>query len=258
MATPVQFANGPLPQAPNTTLTASIPSSGGGTVTVASALYLPAVGPFLIVVENERIEVASISGTTLTFAAGGRGQEGTTAAAHASGAAVYQVLSAATLARHIDDRAAKGWVDYAQKTTDTTLSTTAGTYTVLVTGNAVAVQGGRRYRITASGGFDLLAAGSGFATGDTWQQKLEIDEGSGFGALPVFGGPFLIARSMETVSQRFPLPPIIAYYMPAADDTVTLRWAAAKTSGAAAVTSTVEAGAGLASLALLVEDVGAV
>jgi hypothetical protein len=107
MANAVQISNAPLPQpAPNTTLTGSIASSGGGTVTVASAANLPAKGPFLIVVDNERIEVDSISGTTLTYLSGGRAQEGTSAAAHSSGASVYQVLSAATLVRLVDDRTA--------------------------------------------------------------------------------------------------------------------------------------------------------
>jgi hypothetical protein len=106
----IQFANGPLPVAPNTTLTSSIAASGAASPTVASAAFLPAAGPFLIVVDSERILVDSISGTTLTILAGGRAQEGTTAAAHSSGAAVWQVWSVATLARHIDERAAKGLV----------------------------------------------------------------------------------------------------------------------------------------------------
>lgn len=104
MANQIQFANGPLPQAPNTTLTGSIASSGASSPTVASAANLPTKGPFLIVVDNERIEVDSISGTTLTILSGGRAQEGTSAAAHSSGASVYHVLSAATVVRAIDDR----------------------------------------------------------------------------------------------------------------------------------------------------------
>jgi hypothetical protein len=100
----IQLANGPLPQAANTTLTSTIPSSGAATPTVASAANLPAKGPFLVVVDTERIEVDSISGTTLTILSGGRAQEGTSAAAHSSGASVYQVLSAATAFRMVDDR----------------------------------------------------------------------------------------------------------------------------------------------------------
>ena len=104
MPNAIQLANGPLPQAANTTLTASIPSSGSATPTVASAANLPTRGPFLLVVDNERIEVDSISGSTLTILSGGRAQEGTSAAAHTSGASVYQVLSAATAVRLVDDR----------------------------------------------------------------------------------------------------------------------------------------------------------
>ena len=104
MPNAIQLANGPLPQAANTTLTATIPSSGAATPTVASAANLPTKGPFLLVVDNERIEVDSISGSTLTILSGGRAQEGTSAAAHSSGASVYQVLSALTAVRLVEDR----------------------------------------------------------------------------------------------------------------------------------------------------------
>ena len=44
MPNAIQLANGPLPQAANTTLTATIPSSGAATPTVASAANLPTKG----------------------------------------------------------------------------------------------------------------------------------------------------------------------------------------------------------------------
>jgi hypothetical protein len=257
VADPIQFSNGPLPQAANTVLTSSIPASGAATPTVASAAFLPTVGPFLVVVDNERLEVASISGTTLTIAAAGRGLEGTGAAAHSAGAEVYQVLSVATLARHVDDRAAKGVVDFKQTTSNVVLSTAAGTYTDAVVSNPVSVVGGRRYRLMCSGGSNLLVAGSGFALTDVWQQRLQVDEGAGYADLPL-DGPSYIFRLEALNSTRQPIPVKVGYYEPAADDTVTFRWQAAKTSGAAAVTSTLDTTAGDSPLTLVVEDVGVV
>ena len=258
MATPVQFANGPLPQSANTNLTQSIASSGGGTVTVGSATYLPAAGPFIIVVDNERIRIDSISGTTLTFASGGRGLEGTTAAAHSSGASVWQVVTIATLAQHIDDRASKGVIFLGQQSSNVTLSTTAGTYSDIVVSGSLAVTGGRRYRIMTSGGNNILAGGSGFATSDTWQQRLQVDEGSGYGDLPLGGSASYVMRLEVAVTTRQPIPVKVAYYEPSADDTVTFRWQMSKTNGASTVTTTVDATSAATPLAMIVEDVGAV
>jgi hypothetical protein len=254
---PIRFSNGPLPPAPNTILTQSIPASGGGTVTVADATYLPSAGPFLLVIDTERLLIDAISGTTLTYSAAGRGVEGTTAAAHASGAAIYQTLSVATLARHIDDRAAKGTVDFAQILSDVILSTVAGTYTDVVVGNPIAVQAGRRYRLTCSGPENILIGGSGLALTDTWIQRFQVDEGAGYIELPL-GGPSYVFRMLALNATRIAPVVKVSYYVPAADTTVTFKWQMAKLTGAGTVTTTLVTAAGATPLTLAVEDIGAV
>jgi hypothetical protein len=74
--------------------------SGDGTVTVADATQLPASGFFRLLVDTELMLCLSVSGNTLTVL---RGQEGTTAAGHNTGAPVYQVLSQGGLQRYLRD-----------------------------------------------------------------------------------------------------------------------------------------------------------
>jgi hypothetical protein len=254
MAAPIQFANGPLPQAPNTTLTGSIPSSGGTTVTVAAATYLPAVGPFQIIVDNERIEVDSISGTTLTILSGGRAQEGTTATSHSSGANVYQVLSVANLARHIDDRAAKGVIDQAEVTSDTTLSTTAGTYSTIISTGNIPLLAGRLYKITATIGAYLLIGGSGGAANDTWRFRIYRNiAGGGAATMRTNAAGRINVASGGVVT----LPVMTGTFSPPADGNVDFLVQGAKTAGASTVTSTVSVDAGEGYSQILVEDVGA-
>jgi len=64
------------------------------TLTVASATNFPTAGNFHILIDSEIMVVTVVSGTTFTVT---RGQEGTTAAAHASGAQVINILTAASL-----------------------------------------------------------------------------------------------------------------------------------------------------------------
>lgn len=80
-----------------TTLNGAI-TSGATTLQVTSAVgFSSAVlgtSQFRLAVENELMLVTQTSGTTFTVV---RGAEGTTAAAHASGVAVYEVLTAAAV-----------------------------------------------------------------------------------------------------------------------------------------------------------------
>lgn len=91
------FAGGAV----RTTITGSIPSSGGGTVTIAAATGWPdgSGGKFHVVVNpgdssEEKILMDSLSGTTLTYSAGGRGADGSTATSHASGASIWLCYTA--------------------------------------------------------------------------------------------------------------------------------------------------------------------
>lgn len=75
------------------TLSAAI-TSGATSLTVASAAAFPTNGNFRVIVDNEIMLVTAVSGTTFTVT---RGAESTTAASHASGAAITHVLTAASL-----------------------------------------------------------------------------------------------------------------------------------------------------------------
>jgi hypothetical protein len=79
-----QLANNPV-----STITSGI-SSGATSLTVASATLFPTAGNFVIKIDNELLVVTNVSGTTFTVT---RGQDGTSAASHSSGAAITQVVS---------------------------------------------------------------------------------------------------------------------------------------------------------------------
>jgi hypothetical protein len=252
LATPVQFSNGPLPQAPNATLTSAIAASGAATPTVDVATYLPAAGPFLLVIDDERLEVDTIAGTTLSILAGGRGLEGTSPVAHSSGAPVYQVLSAATLARTIDDRAAKGWLDKATGG-NVTLSTTAGVYSDIVTGGVFTPGVNRRLKVLVWFAANLLIGGSGFSTADTWQAKWVVSVGGGaFADVPP--GPTYLVRAQVAQTMRYGVAPqMLDYVTGPTPATLQFKWQMSKTSGAATVTSDWQS-----TTHQLVEDVGPV
>jgi hypothetical protein len=79
----------------NTTLNGTI-TSGATSLVVSSATPLPTAGDFRILIDTEIMLVTAVSGTTLTVT---RGIEGTTAAAHTTGAIVACILTAAALSR---------------------------------------------------------------------------------------------------------------------------------------------------------------
>ena len=70
-------------------------SSGATTLTVSSATDFPSVGQFRVIVDNERMIVTAVNGAVFTVS---RGQDGTSAAAHADGAVVTHCLTAESLA----------------------------------------------------------------------------------------------------------------------------------------------------------------
>src|SRR3954453_20255494 len=76
-----------------TTLTAAVTATTTA-IPVASAAGLPAA-PCVVVIDSEVIKVTAVSGNTLTAS---RGQEGTTAASHATGALVTGEVTAGALA----------------------------------------------------------------------------------------------------------------------------------------------------------------
>lgn len=86
------FSNGA-----QTTLSATISTTGATTCTVASSTGFPTPGSnqqFRVLIDSEWIGVTNVSGATWTIV---RGLDGSTAATHASGANVYEYVTAAQL-----------------------------------------------------------------------------------------------------------------------------------------------------------------
>lgn len=77
-----------------TTLSTALTDTTGTSVVVASTSGMPTTPQFRIRIGTELMLVTAVSGTTLTVT---RGAEGSTAATHASGDAVYHVLTAASV-----------------------------------------------------------------------------------------------------------------------------------------------------------------
>jgi hypothetical protein len=74
-----------------TTLAAAITTTDGTSITVTSEASFPAA-PFICSIDTEAFLVTVVSGTTWTVT---RGYEGSTAATHLNGAAIYHDISAA-------------------------------------------------------------------------------------------------------------------------------------------------------------------
>ena len=80
-------------------------SSGATSVTVTSAAAFSASGNFRILIESELIQVTAVSSNTFTLV---RGVDGTTAASHADGNSVIEVVTALGLPQLIADRNLRG------------------------------------------------------------------------------------------------------------------------------------------------------
>jgi hypothetical protein len=151
----------------------------------------------------------------------------------------------------------RGMIAYAEEDTDVVISPTVGTYTTIVTTTqGPPVYAGRRYRVTFSGGTNIVSGGSGFAVADRWDVKFQRSvDGGAYGD---FWGPVICARAWVAIAFRYPNLPIVAYYTPAADaSSVNWRVQMAKITGASTVTAEIETGVGVIPLQLGVEDVGA-
>jgi hypothetical protein len=137
-----------------------------------------------------------------------------------------------------------------------TLSTTAGTWTDLITLSNVPVLTGRRYLLTIGGGHSFVSGGSGFALGDFWEFGTDVNEGAGAIAVYPINGIARV-RSTDTVAQRWPIPKVFAIYEPTADGSYTFRARGMKGAGAATVTTTVDYNGNVAPLFLMIEDISA-
>jgi hypothetical protein len=75
-------------------------NSSQTTLVVTSGSTFPTTGTFSVIVDSEIMKVTGVSGTTFTVV---RGQEGSTAASHSSGANVYGVLTERALQQYRKD-----------------------------------------------------------------------------------------------------------------------------------------------------------
>lgn len=150
-------------------------------------------------------------------------------------------------------RVVRGGTGRAENASNVTLSTTAGTYTEVVTANNVPVVFGRIYLVTFYGGDNLLSGGSGFATSDTWKMKLEVDTGIGFVDI---SGPWTMARAYVASGHRYHIPVGMARWVADVTGASDFQASATKASGASTVTSTLETGSGATPFALLIEEIG--
>jgi hypothetical protein len=98
-----QFANNA-----QSSLAAAI-AAGDTSLTVANAVPFPASGNFRVIIDGEILLVTAVTGNTFTVT---RGAEGTTAAAHANGAYVTHVLTAAALSNCPRAMTTAGDVEY--------------------------------------------------------------------------------------------------------------------------------------------------
>ena len=120
----------------NTTLSSSA-TDVATSVSITSATGFPTFGDYYIAVGSEVMLVTNVSGTTLTVT---RGVEGTTAAAHASGAAVKIIVNASLLEEYFRDSYILG-PSYARNSItnpDTGLRLTASDFTWVNQGTATA------------------------------------------------------------------------------------------------------------------------
>lgn len=136
---------------------------------------------------------------------------------------------------------------------DVALSTTAGTWTTVIEQITIPCQVGRLYKVTFSGGDNLLKNGAGKAVGDTWRMRIMRDTGSGYATMNA--GKYIL-RADTTADQRVLIPDMVGYFSPSADGDVDFRVEATKVSGAAGVTSSMETNSGASPFVINIEDVG--
>lgn len=117
-------------------------SSSDTTIVVASTAGMPASGSFCLQIENETIKIASLSGQTLSVAGGGRGFNGTTAAAHSTGVAVRSATT--TLAADV-------WTGITSSATSLTVASSAPFSTFLSTASYTLKSGDELITVPAGG-----------------------------------------------------------------------------------------------------------
>lgn len=151
----------------------------------------------------------------------------------------------------------RGVVAYAQSTGNISIGAVASpsAYVDGQIASNVPVKAGRRYRLTASGWFDWVTGGSGWAIGDLFWFRIQVDEGAGY--VPLTKEGFTQFRTNVAVVGRWAVPTLIGYYDATADGTPDFKFSAKKQAGATTVTMVVTENGGLQPGTLLIEDIGA-
>lgn len=150
----------------------------------------------------------------------------------------------------------RGNVGYAQADGPTTLSTVAGTWTDLVSALNVPIVAGRRYRLWGDPGHSTVSGGSGFATSDYWEYRIQVDVGAGYQATgPMFAYKRVRSNSW-TAAARWPSPVILGLWDPVVSGDWDFRMQAVKGSGAGTVTTVCDTNGGQSGHILLIEDIG--
>jgi hypothetical protein len=138
-----QFANNA-----QSNLTAAL-TAGATSLTVQSAAAFPAAGNFRVLIDGEILLVTAVAGNTFTVT---RGAEGTTATAHAPGAYVTHVLTAAALLNCPRSMTTTGDVEYLAASGAVTRRAIGSA------GQVLTVVGGLPAWQNAAGSADMLAA----------------------------------------------------------------------------------------------------
>lgn len=156
----------------SSTITSAINSSVTS-ITVASATGLPTEGDFYLLVDDEVVLVTHVSGTTLTVI---RGQEDTTAVAHAPAAAIEGIITAGYFEKSANERRGIKALPYGRCTRwdGTSLSfLTATDFTLYNTGTGTAVADGNDDTILFTGKDgstnQVTMAARTFSTSSDWR-----------------------------------------------------------------------------------------
>lgn len=135
----------------------------------------------------------------------------------------------------------RGAIAYDPTSGTVVLSTTTGTFTVVASSAAdLAVVANRSYLVEYWNNGSAVSGGAGNAVGDRWDGQLQVSTNSG-GAWANLGAQKMMFRAQVAAAQRWEVPLFREIYKPGASSTTTrFRFQAAKTIGAAGVTSQVE------------------
>jgi hypothetical protein len=137
---------------------------------------------------------------------------------------------------------------------DTVLSTVNGTYTSIITTGNIALKAGRLYRVHAKIGTYLSIGGSAQTAADTWRFRVYRSIGGGAAATMRLNR---LLRSGLAAAAAVGVHDMTGYFSPAVSGNVSFILEAARTAGAATVTSTVSTDGGEGYSELTIEDIGA-